>query len=455
MQQLTLLIAVGACTLIFFLPPIWWLVVYVATLAWYPSYLTIQVGTLDFSVARIVILVIYICLFVHGKLLRYFRFNYLDAWVVIYFVSQILAGAMTSSFSALLEHHAGAAFDMLLPYFAIRAIITDKERYLFFLKTSVYIVAPMAIFGFYESWTGHNPFGFLREYRAWGISTDLAPRRGFSRAFFTTSHPIMFGLFFAILAPIWAGLIYQVRKNKLLCYAGITLAAIGVFSSMSSGPLAAALSSAAFIAFYRFKKYWKLLVAVIILICVAIELGSDRHFYYYPTRYAFGLSSAWYRGRLVDIAFFEGGMSGHWLIGYGHATEEAAMASADWGGRIDGRYRVDMVNEYLLILFRYGFIALIPFLAMIYATIKKLIEAWRMSLLDADKWMIWCLAASFAGLLIGFCTTSLHAGQPTILFFILLGLCGVMPLIISDNNNIMSKRRLTFQYETPDYQIST
>jgi O-antigen ligase len=148
-------------------------------------------------------------------------------------------------------------------------------------------------------------------------------------------------------------------------------------------------------------------------------------------------------------------MSGHWLIGYGHATEEAAMASADWGGRIDGRYRVDMVNEYLLILFRYGFIALIPFLAMIYATIKKLIEAWRMSLLDADKWMIWCLAASFAGLLIGFCTTSLHAGQPTILFFILLGLCGVMPLIISDNNNIMSKRRLTFQYETPDYQIST
>jgi hypothetical protein len=435
MEQLTLAIAAAACILVFCLPPVWWLVVYVATLAWYPSYLTVKVGTLDFSAPRIVILAIYASLFFRQHLLNRFRFNYLDVMAITYFVGQLLAGAITSDLGTLLENRAGAAFDMLLPYFAVRAIITDKQRCLSFLKTSVYIVAPMAIFGLYESVTGHNPVGFLQKYMVWGKVVDFPTRHGFYRAWFTTSHPIMFGLFFAILGPIWAGLVYQMKNARLLCYAGIALAVIGVFSSMSSGPAIAALVAIAFIVFYRYRKYWKLLAAAIILMCGTIEVVSNRHFYYYPTRFAFGLGSAWYRGRLLDVALFEGGMSGHWLTGYGLATDESLKAGAEWGAKIDNRHRVDMVNEYLLVLFRYGLIALVPFLAMIYAAIKKLKEAWKVSLSDADKWLIWCLSASIVGLLAAFFTTSLHPGQPTILFFILIGLCGVMPLITSDENN--------------------
>jgi hypothetical protein len=437
MEQLTLAVAAAACILVFCLPPAWWLAVYVATLAWYPSYLTVKVGTLDFSAARIVILAIYLGLLVRSQSIKRFRFNYLDALAITYFAGQLLAGAITSNLGTLLENRSGAAFDMLLPYFAVRAIITDKQRCLSFLKASVYIVAPMAIFGLYESWTGHYFFRFLIAYRAWGsrIVEEVQPRFGLHRAAFTTSHPIMFGLFFAILGPIWAGLLRQAKTNRLLCYAGIALAAIGVFSSMSSGPAAAASVAIAFIAFYRYRKYWKLAVIAIILMCGTIEVVSNRHFYYYPTRFMFSESTAWYRGRLIDVALFEGGMSGHWLVGYGMDTEAANEASAMWAAKIDNRPDVDMVNEYLLIVFQFGLIALVPFLAMIYATIKKLKEAWKVSLSDADKWLIWCLSASIVGLLLAFFTASLHAGQPTILFFILIGLCGVMPLITADENN--------------------
>ena len=437
MEQLTLAVAAAACILVFCLPPAWWLAVYVATLAWYPSYLTVKVGTLDFSAARIVILAIYLGLLVRSQSIKRFRFNYLDALAITYFAGQLLAGAITSNLGTLLENRSGAAFDMLLPYFAVRAIITDKQRCLSFLKASVYIVAPMAIFGLYESWTGHFFLGFLKAYRPWGstIIREAQPRFGLYRAVFSTSHPIMFGLFFAILGPIWAGLLRQAKTNRLLCYAGIALAAIGVFSSMSSGPAAAASVAIAFIAFYRYRKYWKLLVAAIILICATLEVISNRHFYYYPTRFMLSKSSAWYRGKLMDVALFEGGMSGHWLIGYGLATDASLKASLEWAAKIDHRDHVDMVNEYLLIVFRYGLIALVPFLAMLYATTKKLKEAWKASLSDADKWLIWCLSASIVGLLLAFFTASLHAGQPTILFFILIGLCGVMPLITADENN--------------------
>ena len=437
MEQLTLAVAAAACVLVFCLPPAWWLVVYVAILAWYPSYLTVKVGTLDFSAPRIVILAIYASLFFRQHLLKRFRVTLPDTLVIAYFFCQLLAGAMTTDLPRLLENRSGAAFDTLLPYFAVRAIITDKQRCLSFLKASVYIVAPIAIFGLYESWTGHYFFRFLIAYRAWGsrIVGEVQPRFGLHRAVFTTSHPIMFGLLFAILGPIWAGLLRQAKTNRLLCYAGITLAAIGVFSSMSSGPAAAALVAIAFIAFYRYRRYWKPVVAAIILMCGTIEVISNRHFYYYPTRFMLSVASAWYRGRLMDVALFEGGMSGHWLTGYGLATDESLKAGAEWAAKIDNRPSFDGVNEYVCIVFRYGLIALVPFLAMIYATIKKLKEAWKISLSDADKWLIWCLSASIVGLLLAFFTASLHAGQPTILFFILIGLCGVMPLIVSDENN--------------------
>jgi hypothetical protein len=435
MERLTLAVAAAACVLVFCLPPAWWLVVYIATLTWYPSYLTVKVGTLDFSAPRIVILAIYASLFFRQHLLNRFRVTLLDIFVLAYFFGQLLAGAMTTDLPQLLENRSGAAFDMLLPYLAVRAIITDKQRCLSFLKASMYVVAPVAVFGLYESVTGHNPAGFLQRYMVWGSVADFPTRHGFYRAWFTTSHPIMLGMFFAILGPLWAGLLYQARTNRPICYAGIALAGVGVFSSMSSGPALAALVATAFIAFYRYRRYWKIAVAAIVLMCATIEIVSNRHFYYYSTRFMLSGSSAWYRGRLLDVALFEGGMSGHWLSGYGLDTAAAWKASFDWSARIDGRYSVDMVNQYLLVVFQFGLIALVPFVAAVCAAIKSLIEAFRSSLSDSNKLLIWCLSGSVVGLLVSFFTVSLHTGQTTSLFYITIALCGVMPMIISDENS--------------------
>ena len=56
MEALTLIIAVGGTALIFALPPVQGLVVFFAALIWYPSTLTVQLGTSDFSVCRILVL---------------------------------------------------------------------------------------------------------------------------------------------------------------------------------------------------------------------------------------------------------------------------------------------------------------------------------------------------------------------------------------------------------------
>jgi hypothetical protein len=426
-QGVTLIVAVTASVLVFCLPPIYGLIVYVVVLAWYPSYLTIPIGTIDFTVQRIVILAIFGKLLLQTDLPGRFRLIWLDKLIIIYFGAEILAGLTTaSSLEAFLENRGGAAFDMVLPYFAVRMIVRDKQQYLVLLKAILVIAAPLAIVGFYQCITGNNPFGFLKKYYAWGPGANYVPipRSGFFRADVTFPMSIMYGLFFGMFGPVCVGILKSIRKNKPLYWIGLGLMGIGVFSSMSSGPLLAGLLSALFIAFYRWRKYWKPIAIVIIIMCSSVEIISNRHFYDVLGGFTLDPGTAWYRSKLTDVALFEGGMSGHWLTGFGYDVDPG------WGPMIDGRDFTDTVNHYLLILQRFGLVGLLPFIAMNIVVLKNLINAFKASISESDKWLVWCLSAGFFGLAGALMSVSLF-GQPTTIYYMMIGYAGVMPTIIA------------------------
>lgn len=183
MEGVTLAIALAASALVFFLSPVYGLIMYVAIFAYYPTYLSVPLGTIDFTARRIVILAIFVKLFLLTDLPRRFKFIWLDKLVLIFFAATILAGATTTRFlMAFLENRAGGVCNTVLPYFAVRMIMRNKQQYLTLLKGILIIAAPLAIVGFYQCLTGENPVGFLKGYSAWGPSTDASiPRRGFFR----------------------------------------------------------------------------------------------------------------------------------------------------------------------------------------------------------------------------------------------------------------------------------
>ncbi len=420
-----------ACALVIYLRPIYGLIIYIAAFAYYPTYLSVPVGTIDFTLIRIVILAIYLKLFLGTRLPRNFRLILLDKLLIVYFVAQIVAGFMTGSpTKAFLENRAGAVFDMVLPYFVVRMIVTKKEDYLLLLKGILVIAAPISLIGLYQCLTGHNPAGFMKQYAAWGSQRYVPEYRlGFYRADVTFSISIMFGLFFAMLGPICAGVLGYVKKNKWIYRVGLGLMVVGVFSSMSAGPWLAVGFAVPFVAFFRYRKYWKVGIATVVVLCALVEIISNRHFYEVIDRFTFSGSTAWYRARLIHVGLFEGGMSGHWLVGYGDGTGAAEQASAEWSAKIDNRPQVDMVNHYLVILFRYGLIALVPFFGVIFVAIRRLIQAAKLSLSDLDNGLIWCLAAALFGTL-GAMTSTMLFGPPINIFYIMLGFCGIMPTLI-------------------------
>jgi hypothetical protein len=429
MQSLTLLIAVSASALVLLLSPVGRVIVLLTTLAWYPSYLTVKVGTLDFSVSRIVVITIFLAILLGQGRPTNFKFTQLDKFVIAYFICEIIAGLTTMPASVFLENRAGAFLSTVLPYFAVRLAITTKKQYYTVLKAIVIIAAPLAIIGLYESVTGNNPFGFLRQYHAWRvISEDFgqAPREtrmGLYRAVVTFPQPIMFGLFFAMFAPPCAALFRVVPRNKFLWWIGVAFMALGAVSSVSSGPVLSLVLAAVFIACYRWRKYWKVAVVLLLLMVVCVEIVSNRHFYDVIGRFTFSAGTAWYRSKLMEVAL-GGGMSGHWLTGFG-------FADPGWSYRIDHRSHTDIVNHYLLVLARYGLVGFIPFVGVILTAMKNLIVASRQARLDADKWTIWTLGATLCGLLFAFFSVSLGGQTPTF-FYMILGFCGVMPTIMSE-----------------------
>lgn len=425
---MTLLVAMMSSILIFCLSPVRALILYIAMVAWYPSYLSVQIGTLDFTACRIIMITLYVRLFLLTNLPKRFNFIWLDKIIILFFVAQVAAGMTTTPALQLLENRAGAIFDMVLPYFAIRLIVKSKEQYLILLKGVLLCSAPLAILGLYQCLTGNNIFSFIPGHV---YALKNIPRHGFYRATLTFSVSIMFGLYFAILGPICAGLWPSIKRRKSLYIAAILLMGIGVFSSMSSGPWLATLVAIAFILFYRFRRYWKTCIVFFFVLCAMVEVVSNRHFYEVIDRFTLSSKTAWYRSRLMEVALFEDGMSGHWLTGYG-------LVDPGWSHKIDHRDHTDMVNHYLLVLSRFGLLALIPFFTIIISAFYITVKCFRFSMSDYDKWLIWCLSGALVGLLVSLFSVSLF-GPPKTVLYLLFGFFGVMPAVVRETNLRFSK----------------
>lgn len=423
MEAIILSFAAAGCLLVFFLRPVYGLAIYVMLSMWFPYCIgTVSVGTIDFSVGRIVIIALFIRIFFGTNLTGKFKAIWLDRFVVILFVAEVLAGFTTIEPMRLIEYRSGDFFDMALPYFAVRLIITSKKQYISLLKAIACASSVLTVLAVYESLTGHNLVKFGRSLSSPEIRLNL-----FYRARTTFRHPIYFGVFSAMVGGVCMGLVKNVRRNALFYKILVGLLFLGCFSSMSSGGLLAMVGALLFIGFFRYRYYWKQAIVGVVIMCCVVEVISNRHFYDVIDRLTFNAETAWYRGRLFEVAFFEGGMSGHWLTGYG-------FEEPGWGLKIDTRKHTDMVNHYLLELCRYGLVGFIPFIAVIIAAIRSLFKNFWLLANNEDTWLVWCLAGALIGVLLAFNSVSLF-GQPMTMLFMMFGACGTLPIILDNKKS--------------------
>ncbi len=430
MEGVSLVIAIVLGLVALGAPLVYALLGYVASLAWYPGYLTLPIGTIDLTVQRIVVFALLCRVLLTPSRGPRFRFEKLD-WLVLLFLGlQLSAGLLTATSSGLfIEKLGGGAFDSILPYFAVRLIIRDRQQYLLFLKGAILIAVPVACLACFQCLTGVNPVGFLKNYYAWaavgGVRVTDTPwqRSGFFRADVVFSHPIVLGLFLSTIGVTAAGLLGTVRGQRSKYIVGLSVVALGVVSSMSSGPFLMLAIAVPVILAYRHRPALKRFVVFAIVMCVAVDIASNRSFYDVLGDLTMDPHSAWYRSRLISVALWEGGMDGHWLLGYGHGED------LGWGPKIDGRAHTDVLNHFICVLALYGLVGLIPFIWGHVTAFACLVRSFKGAVFDADRWIVWCLGAALAGLTGAMMSVSLFdAALPA--YYMLIALAAAMPKFV-------------------------
>ena len=406
---MTLGLAIVVSLLILVSSPIIGLSAYSIAVMWYPYNNTVALGSIDFSVGRIAILSLFLKIIINGKLFN-LKLNSADKMVFIFFIGQIIAGSQTTPFAKLVENRAGDFFDKALPYFAARTIITSKYSLIKYSKIIAISTACLGCFAFFESLTGKNLLAFGRSHMFFG------KRMGLFRARATFNHPIYMGVFFGMLGTFFSFL-PAILKNKLFWSSIVILCYLGSFASLSSGGLMTMMLGLIVIFFYKYRYCWKTIIKTIVIMIIFTELLSNRHFYNVIDRFTFNAQTAWYRTRLFEVAFFENGMTGHWLCGYG-------FDDPMWCLKIDGRKHTDMVNHFLLVLSRNGLLGCIPFLILIFNCIKNNYNKLFLQT-DIDFAVInWAVGASILAVIASMNSVSLF-GQPMTFFFIILAITNI------------------------------
>jgi hypothetical protein len=404
---MTLALGIISSLIILFIKPINGLLVFYASMIWYPTALTFQVATLDFSVARISCLILFFKVVLDNRLTREFKITLLDKFMIFYFVGQFIAGSFTTDLTILVINRFGFFFDVFIPFFIVRIIIKDSVSFEKFIKGIMIITAPLALIALLESVTHHN-------YLLFGRSEPfIFPRWGMKRAMVTFSHPIYFGVFMSMIFGL--GMFLWPKPAKFYYRILLLMILAGVGVSFSSGGWLGAASMIGISLLFKYRRNWRQILWTGFVLCVLIELFSNRHFYNVIDRIALNPHTAWYRTRLIEVAIFEGGMNDHWLFGYGYGVDPM------WCINVDGRQKTDMVNHYLLILSQFGLLGFVPFMGLIWQSLKNIYNKLP-SLKDNTKaWRNWIAGSTLLGIFLSINSVSLF-GSPVNMLFIMFAL---------------------------------
>ena len=446
MQGVTLIIALFLSVLVIVLRPKYAFVAYIIGLMWYPSFLTVTIGTIDILVGRFVVAVLLLRCFFDDGIRRKFTWNRLDTLVTLSMVVYVGAYLITrvNPVAQTLENRSGFLMDTWCAYLVARFIVTDRKKLITIIKCISIALIPLAILGIIESVTRWQPFAPLRLFSPWyteRLSFVSRERFGFARAVGPFSHAILFGGVFAMFLP----LIYYLRhENKdwrtyAYIFSGIVL--LGALSSMSSGPWVMVLVVIFCLMMERHKQLVKPLFIFLVLLCIFIGIASNRPFYHIIASWANPLGGAgWHRARLIDVAIMT--FDEWWRVGYGDKDP-------NWG-QYFGMGVSDITNEYILNGVRYGILGVIALCAVLAKAFRDLISTYRRMTHPAMKSLCWAFGSLLFSIAVAWMSVSFF-GQLMTLVYCSFGIIGSL---CSPNFNWQIPNRISIVQNRPAQMAS-
>ncbi|MHC4158585.1 MAG: O-antigen ligase family protein [Planctomycetota bacterium] len=435
-------IAIFASLLTLVLRPPYAFIAYVAVALWYPKYLTVSVGTLDISAIRIVGAVLILRCLCNQQIRSQFTWSRLDTWVTISMAVYVGMYFITRPLSIALENRGGFLTDTWLAYLVARFCITNREGLITAMKWIAMLLVLLATLGIVETLTGWQPYLPLTALCPWRPEVRLTePRTGLYRAIGSFGHPILFGCCFAMFLPLIYCLRYEQSYRRLLAYVISAIIAAGCLSSMSSGPWLMLVVVIFCMAMER-KKHWvKPLLILFALLCIGVEIISNRPFYHAVLSRMNPVGGAWWhRAKLIDCAVDS--FREWFLLGY-------KGQDPGWGFYL-GSDHSDVTNQFIMNGVEYGILGIIVLCAVLIVCFQGLISTYKKTNDPFLKSFCWALGCMLFSVIVSWLSTC-YFSQMLTLFYSLLGVVGSVTGWQNSLSSLRNGKRIHMSFDTTAY----
>lgn len=386
-------------------------VLIVSMLIW-PEFLRVPIGPADMSAPRLIALALLVRFIIQG---RHIKMNVCSVDYLVFFLWAwtVLATVLSGAESGKTIEMIGYGFDTVLMYFVARLGIRSIQDAGGMAFPLFCIAVFMCIMGWQESYTTNSPYVGLDSYRTWvWIAKEPEFRLGMMRAKVSTSVHIYFGMAMMLIAGIAWAIRSNPRVRKMSTFTAL-FAAVGGLASMSSGPWLAIVTLIICNMYILRPSLIKPTLYVMLAFAIFLELASNRHFYNLIDYLALNSTTAWYRTRLLEVAVAQ--WRDYWLVG------SSGIDINYWGGLLDGRRHIDLVNHFVIVAVNGGIPAFLMYILSHVNAVRYAAKARKTSKDPYRRKLIFFLISALIALDVSSMSVGLYE-QPLLLTNILLGM---------------------------------
>ncbi len=399
----------------------------------------LMVGSLDFTVHRILLLIAWSRVLVRGEI-NITPLNALDRTMLVWaFVATVTHTMLVGTMGALINRM-GFVYNALGFYFIFRILIVDVEDVMRLGRALAVLMIPLAISMVVEATTRQNWFSVFG-----GVSSTAAIRDGEIRAQGAFRHPILAGTFGATTIPLVMMLWWKSAAGKWLAVAGVIAALTIVFAPSSSGPELALAVALLGMMMWRFRSSARAMRWLFLLVLVGLQMFMHAPVWFLMNRLGniFG-GHGYHRSLLIDQAVNH--LHEWWLVGTTYTAHWLPYSLPI------NPNMVDITNYYLRMGVDGGLITMGLFIAVIviaFGTIGRAIRAFDAAEFGfSDKIVVWALGAALLGHAASFLSVS-YFDQIVVFWYMLLGAIGSTRDIAIATEAMVAEDE--YEDETPEF----
>lgn len=369
------------------------------------------IATLDFSLVRIMVLFICARIAMRGEY-KGFQWATMDTlFVGVWLSNAVIYTAQWGSAEAVINR-LGVGFEAMGVYFLARMVIRDWSDLVGFIRIAALVAVPVSVFFLVENRTGRNVFSVFG-----GVNAVTVVRDDRLRCMGPFAHPIIAGVFWASLMPLFVALWWQGSKDRIVSLAGLLGGLVIIYCCASSTPVLALASGVVGALFFPLRGRMKYVVWGTIGLLTVLHMMMQAPVWHLIGRVsAVGGSTGYHRYLLIDNAiryFSEWAVlgirsTGHW----GHAQN-------------------DITNQYLLYGVTGGFLTLVMFIIFLIVAFRGVGRAVKYVAQDRPKLILaWAVGVMLFIHCMNFIGVS-YFGQANMIWYLSLAIAANLAVVLA------------------------